>query len=103
MNKIDFTKTEPAFENEGGFKWYIDPYFQEYINTKQKENLPKLENLGCFVVVNEKQETKDFVLINNKQQIIDAYPYNNGGFEQMEAKLNMLKITKHFDDYENKC
>lgn len=94
MQKPDFTN--PIFDN-GEFKWYLDLYFQDYLQNKQAENLPKLENLACFVV--KGKDITDYVLIDNKQNIIDAYSYPDG-FEQMEAKINIIKISKAFDDYE---
>lgn len=94
MNKPNFNK--PDFDN-GEFKWYIDPYFQEYLQNTQAENLPKIKDLACFVV--KGKNILDYVLIDNKQNVIDAYSYPDG-FEQMEAKINIIKITKHFDGYE---
>ena len=44
-------------------------------------------------------DIQDYVLIDNKQNVIDAYNYSDG-FEQMEAKINIIKISKAFDDYE---
>ena len=97
FSKINFDKVKPYFDN-GDFKWYIDEYFREYINNKQAENLPKLENLGCFIV--KGNDIEDYVLINNKQEVIKAYTYSITGFEQMVTFLNMLKITKNYDEYE---
>ena len=96
MRRIDFNTTKPNFIN-GEFKWYIDPYFQKYIESEQAENLPSLKGLGCFVVVG--RDVEDYVLIDNKQNVIDTYLYRDG-FEQMEAKINIIKISKAFDDYE---
>lgn len=97
MIKIDFEKTKPDFVS-GDFKWYIDKHFQDYIENKQAENLPKLKGLGCFVVKSENVE--DYVLIDNKQNVIDGYPYTLEGYGQMEAKINIIKISKHFDEHE---
>ena len=97
MIKIDFDKTKPDFIN-GDFEWYIDKHFQNYIENKQAENLPKLKGLCCFVVKSSKVE--DYVLIDNKQNVIDAYPYTFEGYGQMEAKINIIKIHKHFEEYE---
>lgn len=97
MKKIDFNKTDPYFVN-GDFKWYIDTHFQNYIETKQADNLPKLKGLACFVVKNN--DIEDYVLIDNKQNVIDGYPYTFEGYGQMEAKINIIKISKHFDEYE---
>lgn len=97
MNRIDFDKVKPDFVNDT-FKWYVDPHFQSYIENSQADNLPRLKGIGCFVV--KGKEVEDYVLIDNKQNIIDAYPYTGEGFGQMEAKINIIKISKHFDDYE---
>lgn len=90
----DFTK--PTFDN-GESKWYLDPHFQEYLQNEQDENLPKLENLACFVV--KGKYITDYVLIDNEQNVIDAYSYPEG-FEQMEAKINIIKVSKAFDSHE---
>jgi hypothetical protein len=96
MNKIDFEKTKPDFVN-GDFKWYIDKHLQNYIENKQADNLPELKGFSCFVV--KSKDVEDYVLIDNKQNVIDAYSYPSG-FDQMEAKINIIKISKAFDDYE---
>lgn len=96
MKTIDFSTEKPVFTN-GEFNWYIDKYFQNYIENTQAENLPKLKNVGCFIV--KSSEIEDYVLINNKQEVLAAYPYPNG-FEQMEAKINIIKIAKHYENAE---
>jgi hypothetical protein len=97
MKKIDFDKVKPTFTN-GDFNWYIDEVFQNYIQTQQADNLPNLKGIGCFIVKNDKIE--DYVLIDNKQNVIAAYPYNQNGYEQMTAKINIIKISKHFEEHE---
>lgn len=97
MNKIDFEKTKPDFVN-GDFKWYIDKHFQNYIESKQADNLPELKGFGCFVV--KSKDVEDYVLIDNKQNVIDGYEYTLKGYWQMEAKINIIKISKHYDEYE---
>jgi len=97
MIKIDFEKTKPDFVN-GEFKWYIDKHFQNYIENKQADNLPKLNGFGCFVV--KSNDIEDYVLIDDKQNVIDGYSYTIDGYGQMEAKINILKISKHYDEYE---
>lgn len=97
MNKIDFGKTKPDFVN-GDFKWYIDKHFQNYIENEQADNLPKLKGFGCFVV--KSKDVEDYVLIDNKQNVIDGYPYTLKGYGQMVAKINIIKISKHYDEYE---
>lgn len=97
MIKIDFNKTKPTFDN-GQTKWYLDSYFQKYINNEQANNLPKLENLGCFIVKGD--DVKDFVLIDNKQNIVASYHYSNEGFGQMEAIINIIKIAKYYERVE---
>lgn len=97
MKRIDFEKTKPYYINEN-FKWYFDPYFQNYIQNEQEFNLPKLKNLYCFVVKSETVE--NYVLIDNNQNVIAEYPYTFAGYEQMKAKLNILKILEHYDNCE---
>lgn len=97
LKKIDFKKEKPVFVHQQ-FNWYIDKYFQDYLENKQADNLPKLKNLGCFVVHSD--ESTEFVLIDNKQNVLEAYPYNGNGFEQMVAMINILKISKHYDEHE---
>lgn len=97
MKLIDFDNTVPNFE-DGEFKWYIDNYFLKYLITEQAENLPRLDNLMCFVVVSS--TVKDYVLINNNQEVLAAYPYPEG-FEQMEANINIRKISKCFEENEH--
>jgi hypothetical protein len=97
MKKIDFDKVTPYFVN-GNIKWYIDAHFTDYLHDTQANNLPKLQKLGCFVVKGE--DFEDYVLIDNKQNAIAAYPYSESGADQMLAKINIIKISKHFDDYE---
>lgn len=97
MERLDFDKSKPDFVNDS-FKWYIDKHFQNYIENEQANNLPKLKGFGCFIV--KSGDVEDYVLIDNKQNVIDGYPYNSTGFEQMEVKINMIKISKHFDEYE---
>ncbi len=97
MKRIDFENTKPTFEN-GQFKWYVDPYFQKYLENEQADNLPKIKGLGCFVVKTD--EIEDYVLIDNKQNIIAGYPYTTHGHEQMLVKINIIKISQHYDEYE---
>jgi len=97
MIKIDFNKETPTFVNDE-FKWYLDKHFQKYLEHEQADNLPKLNGLGCFVV--KSKDVEDYVLIDNKQNVISAYPYTPEGEDQMTAKINIIKISKHYDDYE---
>lgn len=97
MKEINFEETKPYFEN-GDFKWYVDKHFQNYIENKQADNLPELDGLGCFVV--KGKDTEDYVLIDDKQNVISAYPYTLEGYGQMEAKINIIKVSKHFDEHE---
>ncbi len=97
MVKIDFNKEKCVFDN-GTCKWYIDKYFQNYIENEQKINLPKLKGYGCFIV--KGKDIEDYVLIDHKQNILASYHYNSEGFGQMEAFINIMKVSKHFDDYE---
>lgn len=52
----------------------------------------------CFVIVSS--TVKDYVLINNNQEVLAAYPYPEG-FEQMEANINIRKISKCFEENEH--
>lgn len=97
MKKIDFTKEIPFFENEG-FKWYNDKHFQNYLEREQASNLPALNGFGVFIVTNE--SIQDYVLIDSKQNVLTAYIYNREGFGQMEAYINIMKISKHYDEHE---
>lgn len=90
-----FTKENLFFEY-GKFKWYTDETHQKYVSSENAENLPALTNLGCFIVVGE---TVDYVMINDKQEIICSYPYPSKSDEYI-TKINMFKIAKHFDTYE---
>ena len=97
MDKIDFEKEKPMFDN-GHCKWYVSKKFQKYIKTEQAGNLPKLKGFGCFIV--KGKDVEDLVLIDSKQNILGSYPYTFNGYEQMEAKINIIKISKHYDKYE---
>jgi hypothetical protein len=93
MRRIDFDKEVPEFDN-GDFKWYVDKYFQDYLENQQAENLPKLKGLGCFIV--KGKDVEDYVLIDSYQNVLGGYSYDSNGFDQMTAKINILKISKNF-------
>ena len=93
---------ETPYWINGDFKWYVDKKYQNYLTTEQAENLPKLTNLGVFRVVNEKENIDDYVLIDNKQNPIKSYKYSSQGAEQLEAFINILKVSKHYDDHEER-
>lgn len=97
FKKIEFEKEKVAFDN-GHCKWYVCKHFQRYLENEQAENLPKLKGYGCFVVKND--EIEDYVLINNKQTILASFKYTNEGFSQMEARINIMKISKNYDEHE---
>lgn len=97
MNKIDFEKTKPDFVN-GDFKWYIHKDLQSYIEKEQASNLPALKGLGCFVV--KSQDVEDYVLIDDKQNVIDGRPCTSQGYEQIQTKINMFKIAKHYEQHD---
>ena len=104
MKRIDFENTKPDFDN-GQTKWYLDKYFNNYIKNVQAENLPSLKNIMCFVVKGESiiaETVEDYVLIDDKQGILASYRYTSEGFQQMESKINIIKITKNYDKHENK-
>jgi len=94
MKRIDFEKEIPYYDN-GISKWYLDEYFNQYISKEQAFNLPPIKGLYCFIV--KAGNIEDYVLIDGNQNIIARYKYNNEGFGQMEAKINIIKINKHFD------
>lgn len=94
---IDFTNKEPVFDN-GQCKWFSNTHFNKYLRTKQADNLPKLTTFMCFDVTGDNID--DLVLIDGKQNILGAYPNDYNGYEQMTAKINILKISKSFDNYE---
>lgn len=97
MEIIDFEKAVPFYQNDVT-KWYTDKKLQTYIGTEQKYNLPILENLYAFAVIGD--GISDYVLIDGHQNIFGTYNYTPEGYEQMIAKINFLKIDKHFDEYE---
>jgi len=99
MKRIDFEK-EPVFFDSGYAKWYSDKFFQRYLKNEQAENLPVLEGYGCFIVKGKDRDIEDYVLIDKNQNVIAGYTYNLGGFDQMMCRINIMKINKHFDEYE---
>jgi hypothetical protein len=92
---------EAPYWINGDFKWYVDKQYQDYLVREQAENLPSLTNLGIFRVINEVEGIDDYVLIDDNQQPIKSYKYGGDGAEQLEAFINILKISKHFDSNEN--
>ena len=94
MIRIDFNNIKPDFIN-GDIKWYSDKDIQNYIEKKQAFNLPKLKGFYCFIVKNILIE--DYVLIDDKQNVIAYYHYNLEGYQQMLAKINIIKIAKYFN------
>lgn len=99
MRNIDYVNQKPYFIH-GDLKWYIHPWLQNFLVTQNDVNLPALKDLCVFVVKgnNGEYDIEDYVLINNKQEIIATYKAD--GFEQMEAKIKLLKISKHYEDSE---
>lgn len=99
FNKINITKDKPFF-TDGNSNWYFDKYLQDYIRSKQAENLPKLNNVNACIAINTDRNMQDYVLMDNNQDVLGVYPYTFEGFDQMIAKINIIKISKHFDDDE---
>lgn len=102
MTKIDFENTKCDFDN-GQTKWYREPELQKYLETQQAQNLPVLKGVGCFAVKGKSSKGKDvedLVLIDFKQDILAVFPYTISGFEQMEARINILKISQNFDKHD---
>lgn len=97
MEKIDFTKETVVFDN-GHCKWYIEKHLQNHLENKQAENLPRLKGLGCFIVKGE--DIEDIVLIDNKQNILATYPYTFNGYDQMMAKITIIKVSKAYEKHE---
>lgn len=95
--RIDFATEKPDFDN-GQTKWYIDKHLQSYIENSQADNLPSLKGLGIFVVKGDNVE--DYVLINDKQAVLASFNYTMEGLEQMTARINMYKVSKHYDKHE---
>ena len=85
----------------GDFKWYIDTVNQDMLTSKNAFNLPALENLQCCIVINEVENISDFVLIDNKRNVICSYLYPNQQ-EEYETKIKFLKIKKYYDTKEGK-
>lgn len=83
----------------GDFKWYFDERNQKFLTTENDHNLPALKNLQCCIVINEKENINDFVLIDTNQNIICSYSYPSKQHEY-ETKIKMLKINKHYDESE---
>ena len=101
MEYINFdpNKVQPVFDN-GINKWYDSIYFNEYIKANQADNLPSLdiERYRCFIVIGP--ECRDYVFVDDKQRIWGSYRFNAEGHEQMKVKINIIKISKHYDDSE---
>lgn len=89
---------EPFYIN-GDFKWYRDEKTQKFLSSENDFNLPALKNLHCCIVINEKEGVCDYVLLDEKQNIICGYEYPNQ-YHEYETKIKMLKIIKHYDDHE---
>jgi hypothetical protein len=99
FKKIDFDTEKPFFTNEEGFSWYFDKELQDYIRTKNAYNLLALDNLNACVVMNKERGIEDYVLLEDGQPA-HHYNYDFEGFGEMEAIINMYKISKHYDDAE---
>lgn len=95
----NFSYRKPDFV-DGDFKWYLDEHFNKFLSNRQDFNLPPLKGLAVFVVKNSKDDVSDYVLINDRQQVLDNYHYSNEGFEQLEAKIKFRKVAQYYDDNE---
>lgn len=82
----------------GDFKWYLDEKNQKFLSSQNDFNLPPLNNLQCCIVINEKEGINDFVLIDNKQNIIRSYPSTNE--HEYQTTIKMFKIKKYYDECE---
>ena len=93
MKKINLETAKAVFDN-GVYKWYIEPKLQKYIEREQADNLPPLTGMGVFIVLGE--DADDLVLIDYKQNVIASFHNTMEGYGQMEARINIIKIDKHF-------
>lgn len=91
-------KTKEPFFVNGDFKWFLDDRNQTFLTSRNDYNLPPLNNLQCCIVVNEKQNINDFVLIDNNQNIICAYKSSQQ--HEYETKIKIFKIKKYYDECE---
>lgn len=89
--------TKPFWIN-GDFNWYFDEKNQTFLTSKNDFNLPPLNNLQCCIVINKKKNINDFVLIDNKQNIILSYTKDKQ--HEYEVKIKMLKIKKYYHECE---
>lgn len=96
MEEID--EKEVPYYDSGTCKWYVAKKLQNYIDEKQSSSLVQLINIGCFIVIGK--NIKDLVLIDEKQNILDSYPYNINGCQQIIAKINILKVSKNYEEHE---
>lgn len=85
----------PSFEYKE-FRWFVETDLQKYIKTQQSSNKPALDNIACFIVTSDGEPV--YVLIDDKQNVLAEYNYTLEGYGQMEAMINVIKISKHFDD-----
>lgn len=89
---------QKPFWVNGDFKWFLDEKNQLFLTSQNDFNLPPLKNLQCCIVVNKKEDINDFVLIDNKQNVICSYKSNQQ--HEYETKIKMLKIIKYYDESE---
>jgi len=89
-------KTKEPFWVNGDFKWFSDERNQLFLTSQNDFNLPPLNNLQCCIVLNKTENISDFVLIDNKQNVICNYHYPNQQHEY-ETKIKMFKIKKYYD------
>lgn len=92
-------KTKPTFDN-GVCKWYLHDYINKYIKEQNAFNLLPIENMACFIV--KGYDVDDLVLIDDKQNVVKSYFNTVEGYEQMLAFINMIKISKYYDNCEGK-
>ena len=97
MKRIDF-ETEKVYHDNGITKWYIDKHFNEYLLSQQADNLPIIKGFGCFIVKGD--DIEDYVLVDANQNVLASFEYTLEGYGQMEARINIMKIDKHYDSYE---
>ena len=92
------SKQIKPFWVNGDYKWFFDTKNQDFLSSKNDFNLPALNNLQCCIVVNEKENINDFVLLDMNQNIICSY--NQNQHHEYETKIKMIKIKKYYDECE---
>lgn len=83
----------------GKFKWYLCDHINKYLIREQADNLPTLNNITCFIVINDDTNINDLVLLE-RNEIIKHYSNTLEGYDQLIAFINILKVDKHYKTHE---